>query len=172
MTRKHSIVALFLLAGFVIATPSSSEASWFIKAGYKRYVDPLPINIFRLTTGNDYKVVKMLHINVQSALEVNGKMFVGQLGIGLKLKFELAKMVKLTFQSDFIFDAGVTFDKEDGFYGLGGLFGPGIEIRLGPIGLIFDVTFEVGRFLSVDTLITTSRKPLWWGVNAQAGIAF
>ena len=83
--------------------------------------------------------------------------------LGLMLRFRVAKPLEITFRSDFIFDIGYQFKNgQDAFYGLGGLFGPGLAIKIvGNFGINLEVTAEVGKWLGIDDYLppTTTRQP-------------
>ncbi|MCA9521845.1 MAG: hypothetical protein KC609_12765 [Myxococcales bacterium] len=169
---------LFALMASIFAltlAPSNASAIWKAKFGYKRYFDQRTENLFRLELGNDYKIAGPVHINVENAHEINNHLYLGQIALGLMLRFRVAKPLEITFRSDFIFDIGYQFKNgQDAFYGLGGLFGPGLAIKIvGNFGINLEVTAEVGKWLGIDDYLppTTTRR-LFWSMNFVAGFEF
>lgn len=175
MRTTRLLVALTAVFVALTLAPQNASALWKAKFGYKRYFDQRTENLFRLELGNDYKIVGPLHINVENAHEINNRLYLAQIALGLMLRFRVAKPLEITFRGDFIFNIGYQFKGgQDAFYGLGGLFGPGLAIKIaGNFGINLEVTAEVGKLLGIDDYLpVTNTRRLFWSMNFMAGFEF
>jgi hypothetical protein len=160
------IAALFLV---LFLTPRSADAYWGFSAGAKFYFEPTRANLFRFQIENIYKIVGPLALNVGEALEINGDRFMSTTMLGLMTIFSLG-VIQPMLRADFIFDGGTIFRNNDGFYGLGGLFGTGLYFNLKVVTFTLEANFEIGKFIGYDQ--GGDRSPLFWGLNLMAGVLF